>query len=79
MQANLIGLSLEIEIDAPIHARMRAALAGLDEGTFTVSSQVQPPLYVLRIDPELLIRTCTGPRPLDGVGTTYRLRTAPNN
>ena len=26
---------LEIETDVPIHARMRAALAGLDEGTFT--------------------------------------------
>jgi hypothetical protein len=35
MQANLIGLSLEIETDLPIHARMRAALVGLDEGEFT--------------------------------------------
>jgi hypothetical protein len=26
---------------------MRAALAGLDEGTFTVSSQVQPPPTLL--------------------------------
>src|SRR5262249_14318250 len=31
-------------------------------------------LYVLRIDPELLIRTSTGPRPLDGVGGRLRER-----
>ena len=29
------GCLLEIETDMPIHARMRAALANLDEGEFT--------------------------------------------
>ena len=29
------GCLLEIETDVPIYARMRAALSGLDEGTFT--------------------------------------------
>jgi hypothetical protein len=34
MQANLIRLSLRIETDEPIHARMGAALGGLVEGEF---------------------------------------------
>ena len=33
MQANLIGLSLEIETDVAIHASMRAGLAGLVFGS----------------------------------------------